>query len=166
VCDTPAKMQQVFHQLSSGTIITDDEKRKTIDESKALFIKSKFAGKKIAIFFNFVEEGNLLRKIFPINTDSPEIFNAHDNVTFIGQFISSRMGVNLKTADWLIAYNIAFSATTYFQFRARGQVQERVNACKLGWIFSKRGIEKFVHKAVTKKMDYTNNYFKKDFGIK
>jgi len=166
VCDTPVKMQSAFHQISSGTIISDEDKRQTLDESKAWFIRSKFAGKKIAIFFNFVEEGNILRKVFPLSTDSPEIFNENTNITFVGQFVSSRMGVNLSTADALVAYNIAFSATTYFQFRARMQSQTRTSASKLFWIFSKNGIEKYVHKAVTKKLDYTLNYFRKDFGIR
>jgi|SRR6185369_14163801 len=166
VCDTPAKMQSAFHQISSGTIISDEEKRQTLDESKAWFIKSKFAGKKIAIFYNFIEEGNILRKVFPLSTDNPEIFNENANITFVCQFVSGRMGVNLSTADALVAYNIAFSATTYFQFRARMQSQTRTIASKLYWIFSKNGIEKYVYKAVSKKLDYTLNYFRKDFGLR
>lgn len=165
ICDTPAKMQQTFHQISSGTIKIGEDVRKVLDESKAWFIKTKFAGQKIAIFYQYIEEGNLLRKMFPMNTDSPEVFKTNDNVTFICQFISGRMGVNLSTADWIIAYNISFSATTYFQFRARGQEKEKLT-CKVGWIFSRNGIEKYVYSAVSKKLDYTNNYFKKDFGIK
>lgn len=162
VADTPVRMQSIFHQLSSGTIKIDD-KRMVIDDSKALFIKSRFAGKKIAIFYKFIAEGELLRKIFPINTDDPALFNKHPEYTFICQMISGRMGTNLSTTDVLIAYNIDFSATTYWQMRARMQTKDRVKSSKMVWIFSDRGIEKFVHKAVSNKLDYTNNYFKKDF---
>ncbi|HTJ52603.1 MAG TPA: hypothetical protein VL443_24275 [Cyclobacteriaceae bacterium] len=166
VCDTPVKMQSVFHQLSSGTVITEEDKRELIDESKAWFIKSKFAGQKIAIYYQFVSEGDLLRKVFPLNTNVPEVFNEHENITFICQLSSGRMGVNLSTADALVLYNIAFSAITYWQVRARMQSHSRTKASKLFWIFSKNGIEKYIHAAVTKKKDYTLNIFKKDFGIK
>jgi hypothetical protein len=160
LCDTPVKMQSVFHQLSSGTIKIE-EKRIVLDESKAWFIKTKFAGQKIAIFYCFIAEGELLRKHFPMHTDDPELFNKSNQYTFICQVISGRMGINLATADCLVMYNIGFSATSYFQSRARMQSQARKTASKLYWIFSEHGIEKFVYKAVSKKMDFTINYFKK-----
>jgi hypothetical protein len=165
VADTPVKLQSRFHQISSGTIITEEGNRVVLDESKAWFIKTKFAGQKIAVFYKFIEEGNLLRKIFPISTDSPEIFRDRDDCTFICQIVSGRMGVNLATADALVMYNIDFSATSYWQARARMQSQERTKASKLYWIFSKNGIEKFVYKAVCGKKGFTLNYFKKIYGI-
>lgn len=166
VADTPVKMQSLFHQISSGTVISEEGTRHVLDESKAWFIKTKFAGQKIAIFYKFIQEGELLRKMFPMHTDVPEIFNERDDCTFICQFVSGRMGVNLSTADALVNYNIDFSATTYFQARARMQSQTRTKASKLYWIFSRNGIEKHVYSAVTRKKPYTLNYFKKDYGIK
>jgi hypothetical protein len=166
VADTPAKMQQLFHQISSGTVISDDGVRHTLDESKARFIKNKFAGQKIAIYYKFIEEGNLLRRMFPMHTDIPEVFNDRNDVVFICQVVSGRMGVNLSTADSLVMYNIDFSATTYFQVRARMQSQTRTKASKLFWIFSRNGLEKHVYNAVSKKKPYTLSYFKKDFGVK
>lgn len=161
IADTPVKMQSLFHQISSGTVITEEDSRHTLDESKAKFIKQKFAGKKIAIFFKFIEEGNLLRKYFPLNTSVPEIFNERDDVTFICQVVSGRMGVNLSSADALVMYNIDFSATTYFQARARMQSQTRTKASKLYWIFSKEGLEKHVYDAVCRKKNFTTSYFEK-----
>lgn len=165
LADTPAKMQSVMHQISSGTIITEEETRHTIDESKAKFIKQHFAGKKIAIFFKFIEEGNILRRYFPLNTTVPEIFNERDDVTFICQVVSGRMGVNLSTADALVMYNIDFSATTYFQARARMQSQSRTKASKLYWIFSKKGLEKHVYDAVSRKKNFTLQYFDKAYKL-
>jgi len=165
VADSPAKMQQLFHQISSGTVISQEEKRYTLDETKAKFIKQIFAGQKIAIYYKFIEEGNLLRKMFPMNTDIPEIFRDRNDVTFICQVVSGRMGVNLATADALVMYNIDFSATSYFQARARMQAQDRKKASKLYWIFSKNGIEKHVYKAVCGKKSFTENYFKKVYGL-
>lgn len=165
IADTPVKMQQLFHQISSGTVISTDitgeiKTYNTIDESKVYYIKTKFAGQKIAIFYRYIQEGDLLRKHFPNWTDSPEDFNAKTDVTFIRQHVSGREGVNLSTADCLVNYNIDFSATTYFQMRERQQHKDRKTNGKLFWIFSKRGLEKHVYKAVVKKKNFTNDYFK------
>lgn len=160
VADTPVRMQSVFHQLSSGTIKVGDDKRIILDNSKAEVIKRKFAGKKIAIFYKFIAEGDLLRKTFPNNTSDPAKFNESNDLVFICQMISGRMGTNLSTCDYLIAYNIDFSATTYWQMRARMQTKDRLKASKMVWIFSERGLEKSVYKAVSNKRDFTLGYFK------
>jgi len=165
IADTPVRLQSYFHQLSSGTVKVDETTRLTLDESKAYFIKSKFAGSKIAIFFKFIQEGEVLRKVFPDHTSSPEEFNKNDHLTFICQFSSGREGTNISTADYLIGYNIDFSATTYWQFRERMQTKDRVKLSKLFWIFSEQGIESAVHKAVSKKKNYTLSYFKQEFGV-
>lgn len=164
VADTPVRLQSLMHQISSGTVITDngtDRKYHILDKSKAYFIKSKFAGHKLCIFYKFISEGTVLKEVFPNWTDSPEEFNAREDATFIGQFASSSLGTNVSTADALIAYNIDFSATTYFQFRERMQTLIREKNSKLYWIFSERGIEKHVHASVSNKLDFTLKYFKK-----
>lgn len=173
VADTPVRLQSIFHQLSSGTLKvtkTINEKEVPVyhilDESKAWFIKSKFAGYKIAIFYKFIAEGDLLRKVFPEHTDDPVEFNKRTNLAFIRQIQSGREGVNLSTADALIMYNIDFSATSYWQGRARMQTKDRVKASKLYWIFSEHGIEPYVYKAVVKKKNYTSMFFMRDFEIK
>lgn len=173
LADTPVKMQSLFHQISSGTVnITKIEKEKEVknkyilDESKAWFVRSKFAGQKIAIFYCFIAEGDLLRKVFPDHTDNPEEFNNHEHLTFICQVVSGREGTNLSTADALVMYNIAFSATSYWQARARMQTKDRVKASKLFWVFSEHGIEKLVYKAVSNKKNYTLQFFNRDFDMR
>lgn len=161
IADTAVKLQSIYHQLSSGTIKVDETTRQVLDESKAWFIKTRFAGQKIGILYKFIAEGELLRKIFPNHTDSPDEFNKYDHLVFIRQVVSGREGVNLSTADALVMYNIDFSATSYWQARARMQTQTRTKASKLYWIFSERGIEAYVHKAVSDKKNFTLEYFKK-----
>lgn len=172
VADTPVKMQSLFHQISSGTVnitkFVNEKEVKTkhiLDESKAWFIKTKFAGQKIAIFYKFMAEGQLLRRLFPNNTESPEEFNRSSDLTFIKQVVSGREGVNLSSADALVMYNIDFSATSYWQARARMQTKDRQKASKLYWIFSERGLEKYVHKAVVKKQNYTRSFFMRDIKM-
>lgn len=161
IADTPVKMQSVFHQLCSGTIIGENQTH-VVDESKARFIKDKFSGKKIAIYYNFIAEGELLRRIFTNHTDNPEVFKNNDDVTFICQMISGREGVDLMTADCIVMYNIGFSATTYFQVRERMQNKNREQDCKIYWLMSERGIEYKIYKAVSNKKNYTLKFFEKD----
>jgi len=175
VVETGVRLQSLFHQISSGTVnITkiqpgkDGGKGKeiklkfTLDESKAYYIKSKFSGQKISIYYKYIQEGHVLRKVFPNCTEDSDLFNKRDDLVFICQMISGREGVNLSTCDALIMYNIDFSATTYWQIRARMQEKERTKASKLYWLFSEHGIEWRIHKAVVKKQNYTLSYFKKD----
>lgn len=148
-------------QISSGTLIFDhDGKGVIIDWSKATFIVSYFAGKKIAIFYRYKAELELLKSFFPNWTDSPELFNAATNLTFLGQVQSAREGVNLSTADALVMYNIDFSATSYFQARARIQSKERKGSAPLYWIFSEHGIERKIYQAVTNKKNFTYSYYR------
>lgn len=164
VADTPVKMQSLYHQICSGTVIAEN-KSYILDMSKANFIKERFSGQKIALFHKFIQEKELLQQTFPNNTNDPEEFNA-TNKTFIGQFLASREGVNLSTADCIVALNIDFSATTYHQFRQRTQHKERKTNSKLYWIFIENGIEEKIYKIVQNKKSYTSNYFLKDFQIK
>ena len=160
VCDSPVKLQSAFHQLSSGTLKVG-EKRYTFDESKAWYIKTKFAGQKIGIFYKFIQEGEVLKKVFPNWTDDHQVFNSHNNLVYIKQCVSGREGSNLSTADALVAYNIDFSATTYWQLRARMQTRDRTKESKLHFIFSQEGIERYVYNVVTKKKNFTRQYFDK-----
>lgn len=172
LADTPARLQSLFHQLSSGTVnITKFENEKEVktkhilDESKAWFIRGKYGAYKIAILYKFIAEGELLRRVFPNHTDDPYDFNRSESKVFIRQIVSGREGVDLSTADYLIMYNIDFSATSYWQGRARMQTKDRTKAAVLVWIFSQNGIEKLVYKAVSKKKNFTLNYFKREYGI-
>jgi hypothetical protein len=97
--------------------------------------------------------------------EDPTEFNNNDEGCFISQIVSGREGVNLSTADALVFYNIDFSATSYWQSRARIQTKDRVKEAQIYWIFAEGGIEDKIYKAVMDKRDYTTEYFKKDFGL-
>lgn len=160
--DTAAKLMQKIHQLYSGTIKFDSGNKKVLDHSKAEFISQKFAGKKIAIFYKFTEELEALRDIFKnqLTTDLDE-FNTTDK-NFAVQIVSGREGISLRNAEFLVYYNIDFSATSYWQSRDRLTYQDRLEN-QVYWIFSSGGIESKILKAVAKKKNYTLSYFKKDY---
>jgi hypothetical protein len=165
VADTAVKLMQKLHQLYSGTIKFEDGSTQIIDTTKADFIKEHFKGKKIAIYYKFIAELDLLKQVFgaDLTTDLDEFNTTNKNIAL--QFVAAREGITLKNADVLVAYNIDFSATTYFQFKDRLTTKERTEN-NLYWIFSNNGIEHKIYKAVTKKKNFTSSIFKKDYGIK
>jgi SNF2 family DNA or RNA helicase len=97
--------------------------------------------------------------------DDPQAFNEAESGVFISQIVSGREGINLSTADALVFYNIDFSATSYWQSRARIQTKNRTKDAQIYWIFAEGGIEDKIYKAVMDKKDYTLSHFKKDFAI-
>lgn len=167
IADTGAKMMQKLHQIYSGTVIVDQPERmgKVFDYSKAEFIREKFSTlNKIVVFYKFAAEAQALIWAFgkQIYLDVEDFSKAESGV-FISQIISGREGINLSTAEALIFYNIDFSATSYFQARARMQTKDAIGESKIYWIFAHNGIEDKIYKAVSEKKDYTLDYFKKDF---
>ena len=165
VADTAVKLQQKIHQLSSGTIKFEDGTTQIIDNSKALFIKEQFKDNKIAIFYNFVAELEMLKEVFgdKLTTDLQE-FNTTDK-WFAGQIVSSREGISLAKADALVMFNIQFSAVSYFQSRDRLTTKDRKEN-NVFWIFSKNGLEQKIYQRVMKKLDYTSSNFKKDYNVR
>ena len=153
--DTGVKLMQKIHQLSSGTCKFEDGTSKVIDLSKANFILDKFTGVKIAIFYVFKEEWNALSQVFGSEnlTNDIDEFNNTDKCIAL-QIVSGREGISLKNAKYLVYYNIAFSATSYWQSRDRLTTMQR-QSNEVFWIFSKGGIELDIYKTVLKKRDYT-----------
>ena len=162
LADTSVKLMTKVHQLCSGTIKFESGNSMVLDLSKAEFIKQKFKGKKIGIFYKFKEELNALKEVFgdDICTDL-DCFNTTDKNIAL-QIVSGREGISLRKADCLVYYNIDFSATSYWQSRDRMTTKDRLKN-NIFWIFSKGGIEKDIYKAVVKKKDYTLTHFKRDF---
>ncbi|MBO9592765.1 MAG: hypothetical protein J7599_07625 [Niabella sp.] len=167
IADTEVKLQNKLHQIYSGSVIAEDGTSVIFDISKASFIRDYFKGKKIAIFYKFSAEGEMLRRAFGSSiTESPEHFNATDSSVFISQIQSGREGINLSTADALVMFNIDFASLSYWQARDRIQVLDRKKEALMYWVFAKDGIENKVYERVMEKKDYTLNWFRRDFSIK
>lgn len=165
LADTPVKLMTKIHQLCSGTIKFESGNSAIIDLSKAEFIKEKFYGKKIGIFYKFKEEYNAIVNVFGKENVTSElsVFSDTDCPVIALQIISGREGISLKEADALVYYNIDFSATSYWQSRDRMTTKDRLES-DVYWIFSKGGIEKDIYKAVSSKKDFTLRHFKKIFN--
>ena len=165
IADTGVKLQQKIHQLFSGTIKYDDGSVQVIDDSKAQFIKEKFKGKKIAIFYNFKAELEMLKTTFNemLTTDLNEFNTSGKNIAL--QIVSGREGISLSKASYLVFLNIQFSAVSYFQAKDRLTTIDR-KSNEIYWVFAENGIENSIYKRVLDKKDYTLNCFLKDYNIK
>lgn len=158
VADTPAALMSKLHQITSGSVICDNGTA-LFSDVKVRYIKENFEGKRIAIYYKFIGELELIKRIFKDTTDIPEYFNDGYCNTFISQIASGREGITLSTADCIVFMAIDFSAVSYWQARARLQSLERKNPAEIHWIFVKGGIDKKVYKAVSNKKDFTASYF-------
>ena len=161
LAETPVKMMQKVHQLSSGTVKFESGESAVLDYSKANYIRDNFKGKKLAVFYKFKAELKAIKSVIDVTQDLEE-FNSTDKHIAL-QFVSGREGVNLSKADYIIAYNIDFSAVTYWQFRDRMTTIDRKRN-EVFWLFSEGGIEYDIYKSVLNKKNFTLKTFKKTVG--
>ncbi len=164
LADTSVKLPMKLHQMYSGTVKFESGNSKVLDFSKAEFIKERFKNNKIAIFYKFKAEFEALKEIYGnLLTNDLEEFNTTDKNIAL-QIVSGREGISLKMANYLVYYNIDFSAVSYWQSRDRLTTMERKEN-DIYWIFSKKGIEEKIYRAVQNKKDYNLKIFKQDYGI-
>jgi len=149
-------VMQKTHQLCGGAVTCDDGEPLILSNAKARFIKLKFDGKRIAIYYKFKAELDILRSVFE---DAGDLHSGKDVV--LSQIVSGREGVLLDTYDALVFYNIDFSATSYFQAKARLQSINRKTPAEVHWIFFDGGIESKVYDMVSKKKRFTLHYFER-----
>ena len=161
LADTSVKLMMKIHQLSSGTVKFESGNAMVVDYTKAYFIADKFKDRKIAIFYKFVYELKAIKDVFKdkITTDLQEFDTTDKSIAL--QIVSGREGISLKNAECIVYYNIDFSATSYWQSRDRMTTKTR-KFNKIYWVFTDKGIERKIYKAVIKKKDYTLSHFKRD----
>ena len=161
LADTAVKLMNKSHQLYSGTVKFESGNSKVIDNTKAVFIKDNFKGHKIAIFYKFKAELDMLKDVFGDKLcEDVAIFDSTDKNIAL-QILAGREGISLRNAKYLIFINLDFSATSYWQARDRLSTMER-QSNEVFWIFSKGGIEYRIYQAVMNKKDYTLSAFMKE----
>lgn len=164
LADTAVKLQQKIHQMYSGTIKFEDGSRTVFDYSKAEFIQERFKDNKIGIFYKFKAEWDALKEIYKDNltNDLNEFNTTGKNIAL--QIVTGREGISLKEADYLIYYNIDFSAVSYWQSKDRMTTMDR-KFNKVFWVFAHGGIEQKIYQSVMAKKNYTLSNFKKDYEL-
>lgn len=163
--DTAVKEMGKIHQMCNGTVKTESGESIIFDFTKAEFLRERFKGMKIAIFYKYVAERSQLMAAFNpgVYEDSMEFNKATGPAVWISQIQSGREGVNVSTADCIIMYNVDFSATSYWQARERLQVKDRKDPARVYWVFTEGGIEEQIYNQVLNKRDFTlMHYWKWD----
>ena len=162
LADTGVKLMTKLHQMYSGTIKFESGNRMVLDDSKAQYILNRFGSDKVAIFYKFTAELDMLKDVLGdrLTQDISE-FDSDPHKWIALQIISGREGTNLSSADFLLYLNIDFSAVSYWQSRDRLTTMDRKEN-DVFWIFSKGGIESKIYKTVKNKKDFTLSVFKKE----
>lgn len=159
---SPANMLGKLAQLSGGTVIDVNGDHLILDEFKVQAIDEHFRGKRIAVFYVYQSERDLLLQYFGDRvTTSPEEFQKGGYDVFVGQIRSVREGVRLDTADAIVFYSMEFSYLSYEQGRNRIMSKERKVPADVWFAVSQMGIEKKILQAVHSKSDFTLSYYLK-----
>ena len=161
IADSGAKMMSKVHQLSSGTCKADDGSVLLLDYSKAEFIRDYFAGNKLAIFYYFQGELDILRAVFGDTlTTCLDEFNTSSK-HFAVQQARGAKGISLKAADKLVFYNFGFSNEKYIQAIDRLTTMDRLTN-DVYFVINPKGIDSHVFASLESKKDYILSAFKKD----
>lgn len=165
LADTGAKFMSKLHQMYAGTVKFESGRAVVFSYFKAEFIQRQFDGCKIAIFYKFKEEYNALKDVFKDKiTDNYELFRDTPDMNLAWQIVSGREGTSLKEAEYIVYYNIDFSATSYWQSRDRMTTIDRPSN-EVYWIFTAGSLDDKIYKMVKKKKNYTLKHFEKDLGL-
>lgn len=163
IANNAAAMMNKIHQIENGTAITESNTAYVIDTYKAEFIKQYFRGKKIAIFYYFQKELELLQAVFgdSITTDIHEFNNS--SKSFVIQQVSGSEAISLKEAEALVYFNFGYSGKNYTQGRDRMTTKDR-NENNVYFVLAKKSINERIYKAIKAKKKYNEKTFIKDYG--
>lgn len=168
LADTPAKLASKHHQLSGGSVITEDKEYKLIDNSKAKFILENLTNEKIAIYYIFKSELNSILSTFGEDkiTFDVEEFKTTDK-HFVAQVVSGREGINLSNCDHMVFFNIPYSYVSWSQTIARIQSKAKTRENHIHYVFPKlpKGleIEPKILEVVKRKEIFTSSHYKSLF---
>ena len=162
IADTPAGQMTKLHQIESGTVITESGASYIIDNNKATFVRDYFKGKKIAIFYYYQKELELLKEVFgeTLTTDFNDFVTT--NKSFCIQQKTGSEAISLKEADALVYYNFGFSGKDFVQGRDRMTTKERAEN-NVYIVLCKGGFNEKLYKVVSQKKRYNEAIFKKDY---
>lgn len=162
LADTPAGLMTKIHQMESGTVITESGASYILDQNKAIFIRNYFKGKKIAIFYYYQKELELLKEVFgeTLTTNFNEFVTTNKN--FCIQQKTGSEAISLKEADALVYFNFGFSGKDFVQGRNRMTTKERAEN-NVYIILCKGGFNEKLYKVVSQKKRYNEAIFNKDY---
>jgi hypothetical protein len=158
IANNAAAMMMKIHQIENGTVIFESGNYKILSTHKAEIIKEYFKGRKVAIFYYFKNELELLLSVFgeSITTDINE-FKSTDK-HFCIQQISGSEAISLKEADVLVYYNFGYSGKNYTQGRDRLTTKDRAEN-NVYFFLGKDSLNERIYKAIKAKKKYNEKLF-------
>lgn len=164
VADTAVKLQTKVHQIENGSIITECGEAIILSDFKAYKIKNLFMNKKLAIFYYYKAEWQILKNLFGDDlTSDLEEFNLTNKHIALQQ-VSGSEGISLKSADVLVYYNFGFSNVKFTQGIDRLTTMER-KSNDVYFIFNKKSINSKIYQALMDKKSYITSAFKNDYKL-
>lgn len=167
MAETPAKLQSKIHQMYNGTVIIekgiDETEAFILDDYKVRFIADYFKDKKIAIFYYYQAELEMLEIFFgdDITTCLDEFNNTDKNLALQQR---TAEGMNVSAADCLVYLSFGFSGKDFVQSLDRLTVRGRKDN-NVYFIFESGGITEKIYNRVSKKEDFNSRQFLKDFNL-
>lgn len=136
--------------------------RKYLKKNGWLVIKIILAGKKMAIFYYFKKEWEILKTVFGdgLTNDLDEFNNSGKHIAL--QQVSGSEGISLKAADVLVIYNWGYSGRHATQMTDRLTTIDRTEN-NVYFVLSKGGLNEKIYRAVKEKKKYNQRIFKKDY---
>lgn len=162
LADTPAGLMTKIHQMESGTVITESGAGYVIDNTKATFVRDYFAGKKIAIFYYYQKELELLKEVFGERLTTNLLEFETTNKSFCIQQKTGSEAISLKQAEALVYYNFGFSGKDFVQSRDRMTTKERTEN-NVYIVLCKGGFNEKLYKVVSQKKRYNEAIFRRDY---
>jgi len=162
IADTPAGLMTKIHQIESGTVITESGAGYVIDKNKATFVRDYFKGKKIAIFYYYQKELELLKEVFGERLTTNLLEFETTEKSFCIQQKTGSEAISLKQADALVYYNFGFSGKDFVQSRDRMTTKERAEN-NVYIILCKGGFNEKLYKVVSQKKRYNEAIFSRDY---
>lgn len=170
IADSAVSRMSKVHQIASGSVIGENQTHLLSDHKCRMIRIVQMAYPKLAVYYKYIGERDLIMNAFPgrITADADE-FNASKDKIYAGQYLSKREGLDLRTADALIMYNIDFAYLSYEQTKNRIMNMFRDTQPVMIWLFSsypnRKGkpgsIERQIYEAVCKKKNYTASHYKR-----
>lgn len=162
--DTAAGLMSKLHQLYSGTVIPDQhEKGVEVSLHKlAKLTELSMQYRKLAVFYKFIAEREMLVKYLgnAITEDAQE-FERRESGIFIGQYLSKREGIDLRSADATVFFTLDYAYLSYEQAKNRMQSYNREDKPVLIVLMTNGSLDKKIWKMVKAKKNFTISYFER-----
>lgn len=146
--DSPVKLMTKLHQICGSAVKREDGEAVKLEGLEKIKYMLKTFGhlEHVAILAKYTAEIELIQQYIP-------------STWFVGQIKRFAEGVDFSMYDTQIVYSLDFSASTYFQMRARQANYFREKPIDVHFLLVPDSVDEYVYESVQKKRDFTIKYY-------